>query len=83
MGQSEIASKQGSQGNKESIGRELAYNVITNNGLGAGLYFEFLPYTQEIGGYEQLGFYACQADPNQVAAHIRTLMGEWDENFSN
>ena len=59
-----------------SIGRELAYNVITNNGLGAGLYFEFLPYTQEIGGYEQLGFYACQADPKKVAAHLRTIMSE-------
>lgn len=53
------------------IGRELAYNVITNNGLGAGLYFEFLPYTQEIGGYEQLGFYACQAEPKQVAQQLR------------
>ena len=57
-----------------AIGRELAYNVITNNGLGAGLYFEFLPYTQEIGGYEQLGFYACQADPVQVAQQIRALL---------
>lgn len=57
-----------------AIGRELAYNVITNNGLGAGLYFEFLPYTQEIGGYEQLGFYACQADPYQVAEQIRKLL---------
>ncbi len=57
-----------------AIGRELAYNVIMNNGLGAGLYFEFLPYTQEIGGYEHLGFYACQADPYQVAGHIREMM---------
>jgi galactose-1-phosphate uridylyltransferase len=53
------------------IGRELAYNIVTNNGLGAGLYFEFLPYTQEIGGYEQLGFYACQADAKQVAQQMR------------
>ncbi|NHZ72370.1 MAG: hypothetical protein GWP17_04725 [Aquificales bacterium] len=58
-----------------AIGRELAYNVIVNNGLGAGLYFEFLPYTQEIGGYEHLGFYACQADPAQVAQQIREIMG--------
>jgi len=57
-----------------ATGRELAYNVITNNGLGAGLYFEFLPYTQEIGGYEHLGFYACQADPNQVAEQIRDIL---------
>lgn len=66
-----------------SIGRELAYNVITNNGLGAGLYFEFLPYTQEIGGYEQLGFYACQADPDQVAKEIRMLLGEEHENIGD
>jgi galactose-1-phosphate uridylyltransferase len=65
-----------------AIGRELAYNVITNNGLVAGLYFEFLPYTQEIGGYEQLGFYACQADPYQVANQIRTIMEKQHENSS-
>ncbi|MBE2222874.1 MAG: hypothetical protein IAF02_15120 [Anaerolineae bacterium] len=63
-----------------AIGRELAYNVITNNGLGAGLYFEFLPYTQEIGGYEHLGFYACQADPRQVAQQIRVMMTNTHEN---
>ncbi len=57
-----------------AMGRELAYNIITNNGLGAGLYFEFLPYTQEIGGYEHLGLYACQADPYRVAEHIRALI---------
>jgi hypothetical protein len=59
-----------------TIGRKLAYNVITNNGLGAGLYFEFLPYTQEIGGYEHLGLYACQADPNRVAQQIKLEMGQ-------
>jgi hypothetical protein len=47
-----------------SIGREIAHNVITNNGLGVGLYFEFLSYTQEIGGFEQLGLFVCQGNPN-------------------
>jgi glycosyltransferase involved in cell wall biosynthesis/galactose-1-phosphate uridylyltransferase len=57
-----------------SIGREIAYNVITNNGPGAGLYFEFLPYTQEIGGFEQLGLFACQDNPENSAVQIRAFL---------
>jgi hypothetical protein len=53
------------------MGREIAYNVITHNGPGAGLYFEFLPYTQESGGFEQLGLFVCQAEPEAAAAQIR------------
>ncbi len=53
------------------LGRELAYNVVTHNGPGNGLYFEFLPYTQEMGGFEHLGLYICQGDPEQAAAQIR------------
>jgi hypothetical protein len=45
------------------IGRETAYNVVTYNGPGTGLYFEFLPYTQENGDFEHLGLTVCQADP--------------------
>jgi hypothetical protein len=56
-----------------AIGRETAYNITCHNGPGAGLYFEFLPYTQENGGLEHLGLYACQADPYIVADHIRTV----------
>ncbi len=52
------------------IGRELAYNVVTHNGPGAGLYFEFLPYTQETGGFEHLGLFVCQANPQNAAAQI-------------
>jgi len=52
------------------IGRETAYNVITNNGPGAGLYFEFLPYSQESGGSEHLGLFVCQENPRNVAAQI-------------
>ncbi len=58
------------------IGRELAYNVITHNGPGAGLYFEFLPYTQEMGGLEHLGLYVCQRNPKMAAAHICELLSE-------
>lgn len=56
------------------IGRELAYNVIANNGPGAGLYFEFLPYTQEIGGVEHLGLFVCQELPERAAARLRDLV---------
>lgn len=56
------------------LNRELAYNVVTHNGPGAGLYFEFLPYTQERGGFEHLGLTVCQADPYQNAEHIRNQL---------
>ncbi len=54
------------------MGREVAFNVVTHNGPGAGLYFEFLPYTQETGGFEQLGLWICHGDPKRAAARIRT-----------
>jgi galactose-1-phosphate uridylyltransferase len=53
------------------IDKEIAYNVVTHNGPGAGLYFEFLPYTQEMGGFEHLGLLVCQANPQGAAARIR------------
>ncbi|MCP4540772.1 MAG: hypothetical protein GY832_26845 [Chloroflexi bacterium] len=53
------------------IGREIAYNVIVHNGPGAGLYVEFLPYVQEIGGAEHLGLFVCQGDPTSAAAWLR------------
>jgi len=59
-----------------SIGRELAYNVVTHNGPGAGLYFEFLPYTQEIGGLEHLGLYICQGTPEDAARRLRAVLAE-------
>lgn len=59
-----------------AIGREIAYNVVTHNGPGAGLYFEFLPYTQEIGGLEHLGLYICQGTPADAAYRLRDLLAE-------
>jgi galactose-1-phosphate uridylyltransferase len=58
------------------MGREIAYNVIINNGPGAGLYVEFLPYTQEIGGIEHLGLPVCQELPERAAARLREIIGE-------
>jgi galactose-1-phosphate uridylyltransferase len=53
------------------IGREIAYNVLVHNGPGAGLYLEFLPFTQEEGGLEKLGLHVCQQDPATAASEIR------------
>lgn len=57
-------------------GREIAYNVITHTGPGAGLYVEFLPYTQEIGGFEHLGLFICQANPQDTAGRISAFLEE-------
>lgn len=56
------------------MSRPIAYNVVTHNGPGAGLYFEFLPYTQELGGFEQLGLYVCQSTPTEAAARLRSIV---------
>lgn len=58
----------------QRIGRDPAYNVITHNGPGAGLSFEFLPYSQEMGGFEQLGLYICQGNPHQAAGEARAAI---------
>lgn len=57
------------------IGKVVAYNILTDNGPGAGLYFEFLPYTQEIGGLENLGMIICQGNPYDSAKRIRNILG--------
>ena len=61
-----------------AIGREIAYNVVTHNGPGTGLAFEFLPYTQETGGFEHLGLIVCQADPDQAAVRLREVIDSQD-----
>jgi galactose-1-phosphate uridylyltransferase len=55
------------------LGKEAAYNVITNTGPGTGIYFEFLPYTQEIGGFEHLGLYMCQGNPQDSAERLCSI----------
>jgi len=57
-----------------AIGKTTAYNVTISNGPGAGLYCEFLPYTQETGGFEHLGLWVCQDNPQQVAPRLRDLL---------
>jgi len=53
--------------------------VVTSNGPGAGLYFDFLPYTQEIGDVEHLGLFVCgrelgQKRPERAAEHLREIV---------
>ena len=54
--------------------RNIAYNVLTHNGPGAGLYFEFLPYTQEEGGFEKLGLSVCQSNPQQANQTFKGIL---------
>jgi galactose-1-phosphate uridylyltransferase len=56
------------------LGRELAYNWIIHEGDIGGMYVEVLPWTQEIGGYEQLGIYLCQGRPESTADYYRGLI---------
>jgi hypothetical protein len=54
--------------------RPPAYNVIFHTGPGAGIYLEFLPYTQEVGGFEQAGLWSCQANPETCAGRLREFI---------
>lgn len=54
-----------------AMNKQTAYNVTVNNGSGAGLYCEFLPYTQETGGLEHLGLWVCQENPTSAADRLR------------
>ena len=56
------------------IGKETAFNVTVHNGPGAGLYVEFLPYTQETGGFEHLGLWVCQGNTHDSAATLRQMI---------
>jgi galactose-1-phosphate uridylyltransferase len=58
------------------MGKETAYNMVVHNGPGAGLYFEFLPYTQETGGFEHLGLWVCQGNTRQVVDVLRRKVQE-------
>lgn len=58
------------------VGREVAYNVTISNGPGAGLYVEFLPYSQTTGGFELLGLYVCQGTPAQAAEDLRNTLAD-------
>jgi hypothetical protein len=56
------------------LGKDLAFNITLHNGPGAGLYFEFLPFTQPMGGLEHLGLYVCQEVPQRAADWLREYL---------
>ncbi|MBN2342741.1 MAG: hypothetical protein JXX29_24110 [Deltaproteobacteria bacterium] len=59
-----------------AIGRDVAYNVLFHTGPGAGLYIEFIPFTQETGGMEQLGLWVCQDTPEGSASVLRSYLND-------
>ena len=62
----------------KNLKREEAYNITVNNGPGAGLYIEFLPFTQLIGGYEKIGLWVCQESPFKAAETLRGFIKSLD-----
>jgi hypothetical protein len=45
--------------------------MVVHNGPGAGIYFEFMPYTQETGGFEHLRMWICQSTPAQAVEILK------------
>lgn len=56
------------------IGREPAYNLVFHTGPIGGMYVEMLPWSQQYGGYEQLGLFICQGTPE--SSHRLYVDGE-------
>ena len=56
------------------IGMEVSFQLTVQNGAGAGLYVEFFPQTQLLGGFEQLGLWICQASTTQCAEDYREII---------
>jgi hypothetical protein len=53
------------------IGKPIAYNIVGHTGPGAGIFFDFLPYTQETGGFEHLGLFVCQNTPELCVSNVK------------
>jgi galactose-1-phosphate uridylyltransferase len=58
-------------------GMEVSFQFTVQNGPGAGLYVEFFPQTQLLGGFEQLGLWVCQASAAQCAEDYREIIKEF------
>lgn len=56
-----------------TLGREVAYNLLVHNGPIGGVYVELLPWTQQYGGYEQLGVFLVQGTPE----YSHELIADW------
>jgi len=57
-----------------ALNKEIAYNIVTCNGQGSGLSFDFLPYTQEMGGFEHAGIFVCQGSVIECAKHLKAAL---------
>ena len=55
------------------IGREPACNILFHTGDIGGMYIEFLPHTQELGGFEHLGLYTCMTTPEQSTEFYKNI----------
>lgn len=64
-----------------NLGKEVAFNVAAFTGPGAGIYFEFLPYSQPMGGLERMGLYVCQETPERAAGLLRKTMKKRGEEL--
>jgi len=58
----------------QQLGKAPAYNININNGPGTGVYLELLASTQLTGGFEHIGLWICQANPNEVASQLRQIV---------
>lgn len=56
------------------FGKPYTLNMIVHNGPAPGVYFEFFPYTQEMGGYEHLGLFVCQDTPESSARALEAAL---------
>jgi diadenosine tetraphosphate (Ap4A) HIT family hydrolase len=56
------------------LDKQIAYNITANTGPGTGIFFDFLPYTQEMGGFEHLGLFVCQSTPQISAEYLHGII---------
>jgi hypothetical protein len=53
---------------------EPAWNLVVHTGHGIGPLVELRPFTQPLGGYEQMGLYMCEETPEDSAARLRDAL---------
>jgi len=53
---------------------EPAWNMIVHTGPGCGPLLELRPFTQPLGGFEQLGLYLCEEKPETSAGRLREAL---------
>ncbi len=61
---------------EELLDRAFAYNLVFHNGPVGTMYIEVVPHSQEVGGFEQMGWYICQSTPVASADVYREAFRE-------